>query len=102
MTTVSPREKGSGWETLGISVTRTVRLPCATATVETCTSRPMTMVPVRSSMTTRAGTSACTGSSPISAMKRAGADVERALHGDGAQVVLARDLDAEALHGCRR
>ena len=71
VTTVSPRVNGLGWDTLGVSVTRTVRLPCATATVEICTSLPMTMVPVRSSITTRAGTSACTASSPISAMKRA-------------------------------
>ncbi len=40
------------------------------ATVETCTSWPMTTVPVRSLMTTRAGASGTTKSSPISARKR--------------------------------
>ena len=84
---------------MGISVTRTVRLPCATATVEIWTSLPMTMVPVRSSMTTRAGTSACTGELADLGHEAGGTDVEGPLHGDGAQVVLARDLDAEALHG---
>ncbi len=57
-TTVRPSEKGSGCETLAPSVIRTVRLPCETATVWICTSRPMTTVPVRSSITTRAGPSA--------------------------------------------
>ena len=72
VTTVSPLENGKGWETLALSVTRTVRLPCATATVEICTSLPITIVPVRSSMTTRAGTSVSTPSSPMSARKRVG------------------------------
>ena len=57
------RLNGAGCETVGVSVTRTVRLPCVTATVEICTSRPMTTVPVRSSMTTRAGESGSTISS---------------------------------------
>ena len=53
-------ENGEGWETTGGSVTRTVRLPCVTATVDICTSRPITTVPVRSLMTTRAGVSGST------------------------------------------
>ena len=46
-TTVWPLEKGSGCDTSGASVTRTVRLPCVTATVEIVTLRPITTVPVR-------------------------------------------------------
>ena len=41
----------------GVSLIRTVSLPCVMATMEICTSWPITTVPVRSSMTTRAGLS---------------------------------------------
>jgi len=50
-TRVRPREKGAGWLTCGLSLILTVRLPCDTATVDTRTSRPMTMTPERSSIT---------------------------------------------------
>ena len=60
-TTVSPARERRGWETIGASVIRTVRLPWVTATVEICTLRPITTVPVRSSITTRAGVSGSTG-----------------------------------------
>src|SRR5262249_38049866 len=49
-TTVRPRASGAGWLTCGDSEMVTVRLPWATATVETRTSRPITMMPERSSM----------------------------------------------------
>src|SRR5690242_8456293 len=45
-----PRLNGSGWLTSGLSLMVTVRLPCATATIETRTSRPMTIIPERSSI----------------------------------------------------
>ena len=38
-------EKGEGWLTCGVSVTRMVRLPCAMATVEMRTSEPITITP---------------------------------------------------------
>src|SRR5262245_5889508 len=50
-TTVWPRDNGAGWLTSGRSEMVTVRLPCATATVDTRTSRPMTIMPERSSIT---------------------------------------------------
>ena len=56
-TRVRPRENGAGWLTCGVSLMLTVRLPCATATVETRTSRPITMMPERSSITILAGRS---------------------------------------------
>src|SRR6476661_2481115 len=65
--TVAPlRENGSGWLTCAVSVMVTVRLPCATATIETRTSRPMTMMPERSSITILAGRSGSTCSCSIS------------------------------------
>ena len=67
-----PCENGSGWTTLGISVMRTVSVPWLIATFEMRTSWPMTIVPVRSSMTTRAGVSDWTSRFSSSAMKRAG------------------------------
>src|SRR5690242_13964494 len=48
---VRPRESGAGWLTWAASEIVTVRLPCATATIETRTSRPITMMPERSSIT---------------------------------------------------
>ena len=54
VTVLPPRENALGWETSGVSVIRMVRLPWAMATVLTRTSWPMTMMPERSSMTTRA------------------------------------------------
>src|SRR5690606_18596233 len=48
-------------------VMRTVRLPCAMATVSTRTSLPITIMPDCSSMTTRAVWSGRTGSCSISA-----------------------------------
>ena len=60
-------ENGSGWTTCGASVMRTVSAPWLTATREILTSLPMTIVPVRSSMTTRAGASASTARFSISA-----------------------------------
>ena len=68
-TRVLPRAKGSGWLTSGVSETVTVRLPCATATVDTRTSRPITTTPERSSMTIRAGRSGSTCSCSISVRK---------------------------------
>ena len=65
-TRVRPRENGAGWLTCGVSVIVTVRLPCATATMETRTSRPITMMPERSSMTILAGRSGSTCSCSIS------------------------------------
>src|SRR6476661_8273893 len=59
-TRVWPRENGNGWLTTGVSEIVTVRLPCATAIVDTRTSRPMTMMPERSSMTTLAARSGST------------------------------------------
>src|SRR5690606_23787569 len=56
-----PRLNGSGWLTIGVSCTDTVRLPCATATVEIRTASPMTMTPLTSSMMTLAGESIWTG-----------------------------------------
>src|SRR3954463_8277383 len=54
-TTVTPvEENGEGCETWGVSVTRMVRLPCATATLLIRTFSPITMTPVFSSTTTRA------------------------------------------------
>lgn len=66
-TAVSPLEKGSGCTTRGASVMRTVSVPWLMATREILTSLPMTMVPVRSSMTTRAGVSDSTTRFSISA-----------------------------------
>src|SRR5712692_7284831 len=65
-TTVRPREKGAGWLTCGVSEMVTVRLPCATATMETRISRPITMMPERSSITILAGRSGSTCSCSIS------------------------------------
>src|SRR6476661_2328805 len=48
---VPPREKALGWLTCGVSEIVTVRLPCATATIDTRTSRPITIMPERSSIT---------------------------------------------------
>ena len=59
-TTVSPRDSGAGWLTCGASEIVTVRLPCATATVATRTSRPITIMPERSSMTIFAARSGST------------------------------------------
>src|SRR5438128_12181946 len=50
VTTVRPRANALGWLTCALSEIDTVRLPCATATVATRTSRPITMMPERSSM----------------------------------------------------
>ena len=61
-----PRENGAGWLTCGVSVMVTVRLPCATATMETRTSRPMTMMPERSSITILAAWSGSTWNCSIS------------------------------------
>ena len=69
-TTVWPFESGAGWLTCGCSVIVTVRLPCAIATVETRTSRPMTMMPERSSTTTRAVWSGSTCSCSTSVRRR--------------------------------
>ena len=66
---VLPRENGAGWLTCGVSVMVTVRLPCATATVETRTSLPMTMMPERSSITILAGESGSKRSCSISVSK---------------------------------
>ena len=66
-----------------------------TATVEICTSWPMTTVPVRASMTTRAAVSGSTSSSPISAMNRGDADLRRAQQFDRAAVALEGDLLAK-------
>ena len=65
-TTVRPRENGAGWLTCGDSEMVTVRLPCATATVDTRTSRPMTMTPERSSITILAARSGSTCNCSIS------------------------------------
>src|SRR5579863_10115772 len=65
-TTVLPRENGAGWLTCGVSEIVTVRLPWATATVDTRTSRPITITPERSSMTIFAARSGSTCSCSIS------------------------------------
>src|SRR5882724_2790867 len=67
--TVRPRDSGLGWLTCGLSEMVTVRLPCATATVATRTSRPMTMMPERSSMTILAARSGSTCNCSISVRK---------------------------------
>src|SRR5258708_9027164 len=69
VTTVRPRDRGSGWLTCGLSEIVTVRLPCATATVATRTSRPITMMPERSSITILAARSGSTCSCSISVRK---------------------------------
>ena len=67
---VRPFDRGAGWLTCGCSVMVTVRLPCAIATVETRTSRPMTMMPERSSTTTRAVWSGSTFNCSTSVISR--------------------------------
>src|SRR5580692_4556792 len=69
VTTVRPRDCGLGWLTCGLSEIVTVRLPCATATVATRTSRPITMMPERSSMMILAARSGSTCSCSISVRK---------------------------------
>src|SRR6202171_779400 len=69
VTTVRPRAKGLGWLTCGLSEIVTVRLPWATATVATRTSRPITMMPERSSITILAARSGSTCSCSISVRK---------------------------------
>src|ERR1700722_14555265 len=69
VTTVRPRDCGLGWLTCGLSEIVTVRLPCATATVATRTSRPITMMPERSSMIILAARSGSTCSCSISVRK---------------------------------
>src|SRR5580693_1191760 len=69
VTTVRPRDCGLGWLTCGLSEIVTVRLPCATATVATRTSRPITMMPERSSMMILAARSGSTCNCSISVRK---------------------------------
>src|SRR5664279_1285581 len=69
VTVVRPRDCGLGWLTCGLSEIVTVRLPCATATVATRTSRPITMMPERSSMTILAARSGSTCNCSISVRK---------------------------------
>src|SRR5258707_13299963 len=69
VTTVRPRDSGLGWLTCGLSEIETVRLPWATATVATRTSRPITMMPERSSITIRAARSGSTCNCSISVRK---------------------------------
>src|SRR5450755_4238253 len=69
VTVVRPRDCGLGWLTCGLSEIVTVRLPCATATVATRTSRPITMMPERSSITILAARSGSTCSCSISVRK---------------------------------
>ena len=72
---VWPCENGSGCETCGVVWISTVSLPCMIATGDTRTSLPMTMVPVRSLITTRAGRSASTSNASIPAMNSTTRDV---------------------------
>ena len=87
VTTVRPRDSGLGWLTCGLSEIVTVRLPWATATVATRTSRPITMMPERSSITILAARSGSTCNCSISVRKattlplNSGGD--RELHGRG-------------------
>src|SRR3984957_11489704 len=69
VTTVRPRDSGLGWLTCGLSEIETVRLPWATATVATRTSRPITMMPERSSITILAARSGSTCNCSISVRK---------------------------------
>src|SRR3982074_3788342 len=69
VTPVRPRDSGLGWLTCGLSEIVTVRLPCATATVATRTSRPITMMPERSSITILAARSGSTCTCSISVRK---------------------------------
>src|SRR6476646_2118905 len=69
VTTVRPRDSGLGWLTCGLSEIVTVRLPWATATVATRTSRPITMMPERSSITILAARSGSTCNCSISVRK---------------------------------
>ena len=64
--TVRPSASGLGCETWGVSVIRTVRLPCATATRLILTFSPMTMMPERSSIRILATVSGSIGSCSIS------------------------------------
>src|SRR5712672_1157758 len=68
-TLVRPRDSGLGWLTCRLSEIVTVRLPCATATVATRTSRPITMMPERSSITILAARSGSTCNCSISVRK---------------------------------
>jgi len=61
--------KGEGCETCGVSVIRTVRLPCAIATGAIFTSWLMTITPFSSLMTTRACWSGTTVSFSISVIR---------------------------------
>src|SRR5579859_7468019 len=79
VTVVPPEENGVGCDTCGVSVMRMVRLPWAMATVLMRTFSPITMVPVRSSITTLAiwsgWTRSCSmsvSSATVSPWKRAG------------------------------
>ena len=69
--TVSPPDRGGGWETFCSFVTVTVRLPWATATVDMVTFSPITTVPVFSLTTTLARVSGTTVRVSISAMNSA-------------------------------
>src|SRR3569833_1242659 len=66
---VTPLLSGGGWLTCGLSAMVTVRFDCATATVETRTSLPMTMMPEFSSMTILAGWSVSITSCSMSVMR---------------------------------
>ncbi len=95
-TTVSPFESGSGCEAIGVSLMRTVSVPCVIATVETSTSWPMTTVPVRSLMTTRAGTSGTTVEFADLGQKARRGDLRRLDQCDAPHVALARHRRPEA------
>ena len=76
---------GLGWETCGVSVTRTVRLPCATATRLMRTFSPMTTMPLPSSITMRAGWSGSTRSCSTSLIRVGGAPAKGRRHGQGSR-----------------
>ena len=97
-TAVSPFEKGSGCTTFGASVMRTVSVPWLMATREIFTSLPMTMVPVRSSTTTRAGASDLDDQVLEFGIEARRRDVGRLADHDGARILLGGDALAEALH----
>ena len=92
-----PSENGSGWTIFGISVMRTVSVPWLIATLEIRTSWPMTIVPVRSSTTTRAGVSDSTIRFSSSAMKRAAEMPFRLVQDHGARILFAGDPLAETV-----
>src|SRR5690606_25068220 len=90
---VRPGENGAGCTTSGFSAMVTVRFDWATATLETRTSWPMTMMPAFSSMTMRAAWSVCATSVSLSVSRspilplQFGGSVSRTVAGSSGRAV---------------